>query len=143
MLVDLIGLGADQVPRLLEFRFGIGGPLGTGRQFWSWIHLGDWIGMIAWLATTNAAGTATVPAWNATAPNPVTNAEFSRVLGRVLHRPAVIPVPGFALRVVLGEFAEFLTTGARVFPIRAAEAGFRFRFETLEPALRDLLNPSR
>jgi NAD dependent epimerase/dehydratase family enzyme len=128
---------------LLPFRLGIGGPLGTGRQYWSWIHLDDWVALLAWLATSTGAGTTAVSVWNATAPAPVTNAEFSRVLGRVLHRPAVIPVPGFALRLVLGEFAEFVTTGARVYPVRADGAGFRFRFETLEPALRDLLSASR
>jgi NAD dependent epimerase/dehydratase family enzyme len=80
--------------------------------------------------------------WNATAPNPVTNREFARTLGRVLGRPAFIPAPGFALRALLGEFATFLLTGARVLPARAEAAGFRFAFTELEPALRDLLRRS-
>jgi uncharacterized protein (TIGR01777 family) len=123
---------------LLPFRLGAGGPLGSGRQYWSWIHLGDWAALLAWLAATSTSADR-VAAWNATAPEPVTNAEFSRTLGRVLHRPAIVPTPEFALRVALGEFAMFLTTGARVLPARAEHAGFRFQHPRLEPALGDLL----
>jgi uncharacterized protein len=136
---------------LLPFRLGVGGPLGSGRQYWSWIHLDDWVALVAWLATTATLAAASdeqgrqahVTTWNATAPHPVTNAEFSRTLGRVLRRPALLPAPSFALRLALGEFANFLTTGARVVPTRALRANFPFRFPTLEPALRDLLAPSR
>ena len=126
---------------LLPFRLGVGGPLGGGRQFWSWIHLQDWVDLVAWLATSGptAAEPHPITVWNATAPEPVTNAEFSRVLGRVLHRPALLPVPSFALRIALGEFAGFLTTGARVLPAQAIQNGFRFTFPALESALRDLL----
>ena len=104
----------------------------------AWIHLDDWVALVAWLAAS-ATKLNGVTAWNATAPEPVTNAEFSRILGRVLHRPAIIPVPELALRVALGEFSMFLTTGARVLPARAEHAGFGFRHPRLEPALRDLL----
>jgi uncharacterized protein (TIGR01777 family) len=131
--------GGALKPMLLPFRLGIGGPLGSGRQYWSWIHLDDWVALLAWLATPTGAELTGVSAWNATAPGPVTNAEFSRILGRVLHRPAVIPVPEFALRLALGEFAQFLTVGARVLPVHAERAGFRFQYSALEPALRDLL----
>jgi len=132
---------------LLPFRLGVGGPLGSGRQYWAWIHLEDWVALVAWLAASpaiTASGNGRglhdqVTIWNATAPVPVTNAEFSRALGRVLHRPAVLPAPAFALRIALGEFSRFLTTGARVIPAHAERAGFRFRFPELEPALRDLL----
>lgn len=126
---------------LLPFRLGVGGPLGSGRQFWSWIHLDDWLALVSWIAMSDAApgGRPTVTTWNATAPNPVTNAEFSTVLGRVLHRPAILPTPAFALRLALGEFSTFLTTGARVLPARAERDGFRFRFPRLEPALADLM----
>jgi uncharacterized protein (TIGR01777 family) len=133
---------------LLPFRLGIGGPLGNGRQYWSWIHADDWVGLVAWIAahvTPPASPRSTVPAlealtiWNATAPEPVTNAEFSRILGRVLRRPAILPAPALALRIVLGEFSQFLVTGARVLPARAEQAGFSFRFPHLEGALRDLL----
>jgi len=133
--------GGALKPMLLPFRLGVGGPLGSGRQFWSWIHLDDWLALVAWIATSNSApgGRPAVTTWNATAPNPVTNAEFSKVLGRVLHRPAILPTPAFALRLALGEFSSFLTTGARVLPARAEREGFRFRFPRLEPALADLM----
>jgi uncharacterized protein (TIGR01777 family) len=132
---------------LLPFRLGIGGPLGSGRQYWSWIHLDDWVALVAWLAASPASTASDnrqdlrqqVTIWNATAPVPVTNAEFSRVLGRVLRRPAFLPAPAFALRLALGEFSQFLTTGARVIPAHAERAGFRFRFPELEPALHHLL----
>jgi uncharacterized protein len=77
--------------------------------------------------------------WNGTAPAPVTNAEFSRTLGAVLNRPAMLPAPPFGLKLLLGEFAIFLLTGARVIPAAAERAGFQFRYPTLEPALRSLL----
>jgi uncharacterized protein (TIGR01777 family) len=130
--------GGALKPMLLPFRYGVGGPLGTGRQYWSWIHLADWVALVAWLATAAAPVTGQVTAWNATAPTPVTNAEFARVLGRVLHRPAAIPTPVFALLLALGEFSSALTTGARVLPARAERAGYQFRYTALEPALRDL-----
>jgi uncharacterized protein len=138
---------------LPPFRLGIGGPMGTGRQYMSWIHLDDWVALIGWLATslpavtspsvddgTTATGAAAnTSVWNGTAPSPVTNAEFARVLGAVLRRPAVIPAPAFGLKLLLGEFAHFLLTGARVLPAAAERAGFRFRYGELEPALQSLL----
>jgi uncharacterized protein (TIGR01777 family) len=138
---------------LTPFRLGVGGPMGTGRQYMSWIHLEDWVALIGWLAlsrpqvsgahgrTEPGAGHArpSTSVWNATAPNPVTNAEFARVLAAVLRRPAVIPAPAFGLKLLLGEFADFLLTGARVLPAAAEQAGFRFRYGQLEPALRSLL----
>ncbi|MEW6323656.1 MAG: TIGR01777 family oxidoreductase [Acidobacteriota bacterium] len=120
---------------LVPFRLGVGGRLGSGRQYMPWIHLDDWIRMTAWLiATPGAAG-----AFNATAPAPVTNATFTRTLARVLRRPAIFPVPGVALRLVLGEFATFVLTGQRAVPEHAERLGFTFRFTELDPALRDLL----
>lgn len=130
--------GGALVPMLLPFRLGLGGPMGSGRQFMSWIHLDDWLSLVTWIAGRDLAN-GTVGAWNATAPAPVTNADFARTLGRVLRRPAILPVPGFALHLVLGEFAEFLLTGARVLPEAAERAGFRFAFPDLEMALRHLL----
>lgn len=136
--------GGALASMLLPFRLGIGGPLGTGRQYWSWIHADDWVGLVAWiaakpapLATESAPEPVTI--WNATAPHPVTNAEFSRVLGRVLRRPAILPAPTFALRIALGEFSQFLVTGARVMPARAEREGFSFRFPNLDAALGDIL----
>ncbi len=117
------------------FKLGLGGPIGSGRQWFPWIHLEDVIGMFAWAATTPAAR----GAFNVTAPNPVTNAEFVHAMGRVLHRPAVAPVPGFVLKMMLGEFADALLGGQRALPNAAQQAGYRFRFEHLEAALRALL----
>jgi hypothetical protein len=124
---------------LPPFRLGFGGPMGHGRQYMPWIHLDDWVRMAIWLAEGHGDAAAPVAVWNGTAPAPVTNAEFGRALGRVLHRPAIVPAPAFALRLLLGEFAQFLLTGARVVPAAAEHHGFQFRFPTLDPALRELL----
>ncbi len=120
---------------LLPFRAGLGARLGSGRQFMPWIHVRDWIALVAWLLATETAH----GAFNATAPAPVTNAEFTTTLGRVLGRPAFFRAPAFALRIVLGEFASFLLEGQRVLPVHAEQLGFVFHFRELEPALRDLL----
>jgi uncharacterized protein len=117
----------------LPFKLFAGGPVGSGRQYQAWIHRDDWVSMAAWAVRTSAV---TGPL-NVTAPNPVTNREFARTLGRVLGRPAIIPAPAFALRVALGEMAEgLLLTGARVIPAHAQAMGFHFHYPTLEPALR-------
>jgi uncharacterized protein (TIGR01777 family) len=124
---------AGALPRMaLPFKFFVGGPLGSGRQYLSWIHRDDWTAMVRW-ALANASVTGPV---NATAPNPVTNREFARTLGRVLGRPAVMPAPAFALRLVLGEMADLVLTGKRVFPNKAQSLGFDFRYPTLGEALR-------
>lgn len=120
---------------LPPFRLGAGGPLGTGTQFMSWIHLDDWVALTSWLiAEPNARG-----AFNGTAPVPVTNRAFTRALGRALHRPALLRMPAFALRLLAGELAESLLTGQRAVPARAEEMGFGFRFREIEPALRALI----
>lgn len=117
------------------FRLGLGGPVAGGRQYVSWIHLDDVVGaLIAALETEALRGPV-----NLTAPSPVTNRELSKALGRVLGRPAVLPVPAAALRIAYGEMAQVVTTGQRVVPSRLLEAGYRFRQPDLEPALRDLL----
>jgi len=118
---------------LPPFQLGVGGPLGAGTQYWPWIHRADWIALTRFLlARPNAHGPV-----NATAPIPVTNEEFSRTLARVLRRPCLFRAPAFVLRVAMGEMADaLLLTGQRVAPARAHELGFRFRYETLEPALR-------
>lgn len=137
--------GGAMKAMLLPFRVGMGGRLGSGQQYWSWIHRNDWVRLITWLASSRwpaeSAGGSDhrVAAYNATAPHPVTNAEFTRVLGRALHRPALLPAPAFGLRVILGELADSLTTGARVMSARAVREGFSFRFTQLEDALIDLL----
>ena len=116
---------------LLPFRLGVGGPIGTGQQWISWIARADIVALIRWLATNeNASG-----AYNATAPNPVRNADFAQALGYALRRPAVLPMPAFALRLLLGEMAEMLLTGQCVLPARASAEGFRFKYPELPFAL--------
>ena len=120
---------------LLPFRLGLGGPLGSGTQYFPWIHIEDWLALVTALITrADVAGPL-----NATAPTPATNAVFTRALGRALGRPTVIPVPGFALRAALGELADTLLTGQRAIPKRAQEMGLTFRYPEIEPALRSLL----
>lgn len=120
---------------LLPAKFGANGPLGSGRQGFPWIHLEDEIEAIRFLIDReDAAGP-----FNLTAPNPPTQAEFARALGRVIHRPSFLPAPAFALRLALGEMADMLLSGHRVVPKRLLELGYKFRFPDLEGALKDLL----
>jgi len=132
----VLGRGGGALAKmLLPFRLGLGGPLGNGRQWVSWIHLDDLCALFVHLLEhERCAG-----AFNATAPQPVTMKELSSALGRVLHRPALLPAPAPMLRLALGEVADVLLTGQRVLPRRALESGFRFAHPALEPALRDLL----
>ena len=109
------------------FKAGIGGPLGTGRQYWSPISLGDEIRAIRFLIEHQSFGP-----FNLTAPTPVTNREFTRSLARTLHRPALVPVPAFALRLVVGEFAGEILGSQRVLPKRLLEAGFRFEHASVD-----------
>lgn len=120
---------------LLPFRLGLGGPMGDGRQWLSWIHREDLVNLIQWLLEHEQAG----GAYNGTAPEPVPQREFARTLGRVLHRPAVLPMPAFALRLALGEAASMLLTGQRVLPVHAMAEGFMFRYPNLQGALREVL----
>jgi uncharacterized protein len=125
------------LPRLLlPFRFFAGGRLGNGRQWYPWIHLADEVAAIRFLIETEAASGPI----NLTAPHPVTNAALSATIGRVLGRPALLPAPGFALRLALGAMATVVLDGQRVVPARLLTLGFRFRFSDLEAALRDLLH---
>lgn len=120
---------------LTPFRLGVGGPVAGGRQYMSWIHADDVVEMIL----TAIEDERWMGPINATAPEPVTNAAFSRALGRVLHRPALLPVPALALRALYGEMAEIVTTGARAVPAKALVLGYEFRHAELEPALRAAL----
>ena len=124
---------------LLPFKLGGGGPLGSGRQYMSWISMDDLLdSVLAALTNEDLEGPV-----NAVAPTPVTNAEFAKTLGRVLRRPAFLPAPAFAMRLLLGEMADaLLLEGARVMPRRLEEAEFRFRHPDLEGALRHLLGKS-
>ena len=121
---------------LLPFRFFAGGPIMPGSQWVSWIHRNDHIGLIQWALTTP---TVSGPI-NAVAPEPVTMNRFCEVLGRVLQRPSWLPVPSFALKLLLGELGTLMTTGQRVIPTKAITAGYRFLYPTLEPALRAVFN---
>lgn len=127
--------GGALAQMLPAFRLGGGGPMGSGRQWMSWIHIADHVALMRWLIDSASAQ----GAYNGTAPTPVTNAEFARTLGAALHRPAVLPMPGFALKLIVGEMAEILLTGQRVLPQRSLDQGFRFRFPTLTAALADVL----
>ena len=127
--------GGALVRMLPLFRLGAGGPIGSGRQWMSWIHVDDLTDLLLFaLHEDRAAGPL-----NGTAPGPVTNAVFAATLGSVLRRPAIVPAPGVALRVVLGEMATLVLDGQRVLPGRARELGFPFRYPSLEGALRQIL----
>lgn len=134
--VVLSASGGALEKMLPAFRLGIGGPVAGGRQYVPWIHLDDVVRALLFCVDQPALSGPV----NVTAPAPVTNAELSRSLGRVLHRPAVLPVPAAALQVLYGEMAEIVTTGQRVIPRRLREAGFDFGHPDLEPALRDVLS---
>ncbi len=121
---------------LLPFRLGLGGPIAGGRNYMPWISLADEVGLILWaLDTPAASGT-----YNATAPDPITNREFSKALGRALNRPAIVPVPKLALRLRLGaELAETATGSQRVLPRRARDEGYTFRLPDIDAALAEAL----
>jgi hypothetical protein len=121
---------------LRPFRLGVGGVVGSGRQYFSWIALDDVVGVIQHLlARSDLVGPV-----NVSSPEPVTNAELTKTLGRVLGRPTIVPVPAFALRIAFGEVADALLASTRMRPERLLATAYRFRFPELEEALRDLLS---
>jgi uncharacterized protein (TIGR01777 family) len=137
---------------LLPFRLGLGGRIGSGHQWWSWIHIDDFVAAVHHILENSPAEVvgrrASPPGHsrglsgpiNMVSPNPVTNAEFTSILAKVLRRPAILPVPAFAARIALGQLAdEALLASARVEPKAVLNSGFSFRFPQLESALRDLL----
>jgi uncharacterized protein (TIGR01777 family) len=129
--------GGGALPKmLLPFKLFAGGPILPGTQWVSWIHRRDHIGLIMWALTTP---TVSGPL-NAVAPEPVTMKTFCQVLGRVLHRPSWLPVPGFALQLLLGELGTLMTTGQRIYPAKAAAGSYRFQYPTLESALQAILS---
>jgi uncharacterized protein (TIGR01777 family) len=129
-----LGRDAGALSKILPpFRAGLGGRVGSGRQWLSWVHVDDLVGIYV-MALDSLQGPV-----NACAPNPVTNATFTKELGAALHRPSAIPVPRLALRAMLGEGAEMVLTGQRVLPRRAQDLGYRFRFPELRDALANLL----
>ena len=130
----VVGRDGGFLQRMLPpFLLGLGGPVGHGRQWMSWVHRDDVLGMILWLlAREDLRGV-----FNATAPAPVTSRDFATALGAVLHRPAVLPVPAPVLRLAFGEMSTLLLTGQRVVPARAEREGYRFRFADIRSALAE------
>jgi uncharacterized protein (TIGR01777 family) len=126
--------GGALAKMLLPFKFGLGATLGSGDQYMPWVHADDWAAMVVWAIQNERI----VSAINVTAPEPVTNRAFTRTLGHVLRRPAVLHAPSFALRAAMGEMSTMVLTGQRVLPARAEQLGFRFMHRTLESALRSL-----
>ncbi|MES1256230.1 MAG: TIGR01777 family oxidoreductase [Acidobacteriota bacterium] len=127
--------GGALPPMLLPFKMGVGGPVGSGRQYWPWIHRVDWVALVRWVIRTGAV---TGPV-NATAPTPSTNADFAGALGRALHRPALLPTPAFALRLLLGDMADALVlSGQRAIPAKAERLGFTFTHPHLEEAFASI-----
>ena len=131
----VLGQGGALAKLLPPFRFGVGGRLGSGHQWMPWIHIDDAVNLILF-ALSYAAIRGAV---NVTAPHPVTNEEFTTRLALALHRPAILPVPSFALRLALGEMSEMLLASQRVLPTVAKSAGFPFQYQELRPALENLL----
>jgi uncharacterized protein len=133
----VLSKGGGALEKMLPpFKLGVGGPVAGGKQYVPWIHLDDVVGaMLFCLDNAEARGPI-----NLTAPEPVTNKELSKALGRVLRRPAVAPVPGFAVKLLYGEMAMVVTTGQRAVPKRLQELGYEFRRPELEPALRSTLD---
>jgi uncharacterized protein len=123
--------GGALAQMLTPFKLGLGGPVGSGKQWFSWIHRADLVGNFLLALDKNEA----TGAINGTAPHPVTNKGFSKALGRALHRPSFLPAPGFALRLRFGQVAEVLTTGQRVLPRRALALGYQFQFPDIDSAL--------
>jgi len=132
----VLSTGGGALPLImLPFRFFVGGPLGGGRQWFPWIHLADAVRAIHFLIEDKAAS----GPFNLVAPGALTNARFSRVLGRTMRRPSFMPIPAFALRLLLGEMSTLALVGQRAVPRRLSDLGFTFRFPDAEAALRDLL----
>lgn len=127
--------GGALAKMLPPFKAGVGGPIGSGRQYMPWIHLDDLVGIYL-AAIDNPAFQGPI---NASAPEPVTNKAFAKALGRAIHRPAVAPVPGFTIKLLYGAMSQIVLTGVRMVPGRAAELGYEFRHPDLDEALRDTL----
>jgi uncharacterized protein (TIGR01777 family) len=131
----VVGPGGGALKKmLLPFKLGLGGPIGGGRQWMSWIHIEDLVALIEFLL-----GESTVRGvFNAVSPFPVTNAEFTRALGEAVHRPAIIPVPGFAVKLLMGDVAELVLGSQRAIPDAAVRAGFTFQHPDVFGALARL-----
>ena len=132
--VVLDNQGGALVLMARPFKMFAGGPVGSGKQWVSWIHQADLVGILL-LALDHSQATGPI---NGTAPNPLTNKEMAKALGRALHRPSFFPTPAFGLKLALGEVADVITTGQRVLPRQALALGYSFQFPTIDSALADL-----
>lgn len=133
----VLGKNGGALSKMLPpFKMALGGPMGSGKQWMSWVHMDDLVGAILYtLETPSIRGPI-----NGTAPNPVTNKEFSKTLGAALNRPAIIPMPEFVLKLMMGEMAEeLLLSGQRVVPAKLTQSGFEFKYPHLDGALRDII----
>ena len=131
----VLSLEGGAFPKMaLPFHLFAGGPVGSGKQWLSWIHIADEVAAMRFLIDNPQ----TFGVYNLTAPNPVTNRQFGETLGRVLHKPSVMPVPAFVMQAIFGEMSSVLLEGQRVLPERLEQAGFQFKFPTLESALQNL-----
>ena len=123
------------LPQMMTpFKMFVGGPLGSGRQYLSWIHRLDWVEIVRWIVQTPEA----IGPINATAPHPVTSRQFASALGSALRRPSFVPAPSFALKIALGEFANYILGGQRVIPTRAQSLGYHFRYPEIDIAFRGI-----
>jgi len=120
---------------LVPYKMFVGGPFGNGKQWYSWIHIADEVAAIRFLIENQGA----VGNFNLTAPNPLPNRDFGKTLGKIIRRPSLIPVPGFAMNITFGDVATVVLDGQRVLPERLLELGYKFKFPELDPALRNLL----
>jgi uncharacterized protein (TIGR01777 family) len=129
--------GGALAKMLPPFKFGLGGPMGSGKQFMSWIHRDDLVAMICHIIDTESLSGPV----NGTAPTPVNNKTFSKALGKALNRPAFMPLPGFVLKMLMGDMGkELLLCGQRVLPVKAQESGFKFKYPELDDALNAILS---
>ena len=120
---------------ITPFKLGVGGIIGNGKMMTSWIDIDDLVGIYRFIINKSLTGT-----FNATSPNPVSNYTFTKALGKVLNRPTVLPIPEFVLRVMYGEAASVLTGSKEVYPKAITEAGYVFRYPTIEKSLDHLIN---
>jgi uncharacterized protein (TIGR01777 family) len=131
--------GGALAKMLTPFKLGAGGPVAGGRQYMPWIHVDDVVGIyLQALDDPDARGP-----FNATAPVPVTNREFSKALGRALRRPAIAPIPAFAIRLLYGDMAQIVTTGQRAIPRRTLALGYSYKHQNLDQALKNVTSPGR
>ena len=132
----VLGQGGGALEKMLTpFKLGMGGRIGSGKQWVSWIHLQDLVDLMVFMLDADGL----IGPVNATAPNPVRNSEFASSLGTALGRPAILPIPKFTLKIAVGEFAEFLFDSQRVVPNAATGAGFEYHFPTIEQAMADIV----